>query len=245
MLPPEDDPDAVDPCPNVKTPLTADIGGLPNLPRITARRRSRRDASRKKDRKGPPPDLAKIKGKKISRNIILKGETRSKKKKAKRLSAAIDSVRKTFGSKSPKNESNSLELEGDFDHLFKDASIEPGSVLAGGLASSWVEVKYRIHSIVKFNLRQIKFSAGIELIWTDSQLTLCDCTGGNHTGPTEMDSGNNFSLINTLLFSHWPIIFILIGQETCTGGSGHQISSTGCTSRGATMAWVSGTSPIS
>lgn len=203
MLPPEDDPDAVDPCPNVKTPLTADIGGLPNLPRITARRRSRRDASRKKDRKGPPPDLAKIKGKKISRNIILKGETRSKKKKAKRLSAAIDSVRKTFGSKSPKNESNSLELEGDFDHLFKDASIEPGSVLAGGLASSWVEVKYRIHSIVKFNLRQIKFSAGIELIWTDSQLTLCDCTGGNHTGPTEMDSGDLHRWVWTPDFFNW------------------------------------------
>ena len=137
----------------------------------------------------------------------MKGETRPKKKKAKplsaeRLSAAIDSARKIFSSKKTKNESNPLEFEGDFDHLFKDAI--PGSgLLAAGLATNWVEVKYRIHNIVKFNMRQITYSTGIELIWTDSQLTLCDCTGGNHTGPTEMDSGDLHRWVWTPDFFNW------------------------------------------
>ena len=152
--------------------------------------------------------MEQIRGKKISRNIILKGEARSKKKKAKRPSV-IDPDRKTFSSKeNSKNESNSLELEGDFDHLFKDATLAPGTIFASSRAGFWLEVKYRIHSIVRFNLRQIKFSTGIELIWTDTQLTLCDCTGGNHTGPAEMDSGRDFQGIMKLvqsLFGKGPI----------------------------------------
>ena len=143
--------------------------------------------------------MEQIRGKKISRNIILKGETRSKKKNAKRPQD-IDPGRITFNSKKNlKNESNSLELEGDFDHLFKDAALAPGTIFASRRASFWLEVKYRIHSIVRFNLRQIKFQTGIELIWTDTQLTLCDCTGGNHTGPTEMDSGRDFQGIEKLV----------------------------------------------
>ena len=95
------------------------------------------------------------------------------------------------------------EVEGTYDHLFKDATLEPGSMFATKLAKFWVEAKYRIHSIIKFNLRQIRFSLGIELIWTDSQLTLCDCTGGNHTGPTEMDSSTINDWIWTPDFSNW------------------------------------------
>ena len=128
--------------------------------------------------------MEKIKGKKISRNIILKGESRHR-KKFKPPSKVDAGVRKTFGSdENSKNESQSLSLEGDYDHLFKnvDDILAPGTKHASGLADFWVEVKYRIHSIVRFNLRQIKFSTGIELIWTDSQV---------------------------ILFSHWSIFLIL------------------------------------
>ena len=102
-----------------------------------------------------------------------------------------------------KNESKSLSLEGEYDHLFKNVNLKPTIRLASEVAHFWVEVKYRIHSILRFNLRQIKFSTGIELIWTDSQLTLCDCTGGNHTGHTEMDSGDLVRWVWTPDFSNW------------------------------------------
>ena len=148
--------------------------------------------------------MEKIKGKKISRNVILKGEAKHKKKfKPKRPSTVNAQVRKTFSSgENFKNESKSLSLEGDYDHLFKEVIIKPAKH-ASKMADFWVEVKYRIHSIVRFNLRQIKFSTGIELIWTDSQLTLCDCTGGNHTGHTEMDSADMHRWVWTPDFSNW------------------------------------------
>lgn len=74
------------------------------------------------------------------------------------------------------------------------------------------------HSIVKFNLRQIKFSAGMSL---DRQpADPCVTAQGNHTGAQEMDSGDLHRWV-------WTPDFNWLHKSW----SNH-------------MAWVSGTSPI-
>ena len=191
FFPDEDDID--DPCPHTQHPLTVDLTA-PKLP-SRAKKRRKRMASRRVKKLNP----IEFKPKRIPRNIVLKGG-RSVEEKIRRLSSA-GPVSKTFDSEDPKNGSNFLEFSGEYDHMFTPA-INGRGIRAQELAPFWLEVKYRIHDIVKFNLRQIKFETGIELIWTDSQLTLCDCSG-NSSGSVEMDSGQIHRWVWTPDFSNW------------------------------------------